>query len=75
MECEKMKENLHAAGCAEVVTEDIIRMYGDGNGRDALLEIKRNRCRLMEELHESARKVDCLDYLIRKVEKELSEES
>ena len=29
------------------------------------------RCDLMEALHQSQRRVDCLDYLIRKTEKEI----
>ena len=35
--------------------------------------MKKDRCRLMDELHESGRKVDCLDFLIRSTEKEMKQ--
>ena len=39
----------------------------------ALMMMRKDRCRLMDELHESGRKVDCLDYLIRTTEKEMKQ--
>ena len=44
-----------------------------GNMEDALRIMKKDRCRLMDELHESGRKVDCLDFLIRTAEKEIKQ--
>ena len=35
--------------------------------------MKKDRCRLMDELHESGRKVDLLDVLIRVTEKEMKQ--
>ncbi len=46
-------------------------MYEAGNMDGALQMMKKDRCRLMDELHESGRKVDCLDILIRTTEKEM----
>ena len=39
----------------------------------ALHLMKKDRCRLMDELHESGRKVDLLDVLIRVTEKEMKQ--
>ena len=38
---------------------------------DALHKMRVIRCDLMEELHRSQRRVDCLDFLIRQTEKEI----
>ena len=67
----RMKQNLYDAGCDEAVTAEILELYQQGRIREALLKMKKDRCRLMDQLHESGRKVDCMDYLIRKTEKEL----
>ena len=40
---------------------------------DAIRLMRKDRCRLMEEMHECGRKVDRLDLLIRLTEKEMKE--
>lgn len=71
MDYERMKQNLSDAGCSETVIREIMALSKNGRIPEALQEMKRDRCRLMDELHESGRKVDCLDFLIRQTEKEL----
>ena len=44
-----------------------------GNMEGAIWIMKKDRGRLMDELHESGRKVDCLDFLIRTTEKEMKQ--
>lgn len=73
MDIEKLRTNLADAGCSEPETDCIIRMYESGSRKDALQMMKRSRCRLMEQLHESGRKVDCMDFLIRSTEKEMKQ--
>lgn len=73
MNLKRLKQNLSDAGCFGKAAEDIIRMYETGNIEGALRMMKKDRCRLMDELHESGRKVDCLDFLIRNTEKELKQ--
>ena len=73
MELKRLKQNLSDAGCCSEVAGDIIRMCEAGNMEDALRIMKKDRCRLMDEFHESGRKVDCLDFLIRTAEKEMKQ--
>ena len=73
MDLRRLKQNLSDAGCFGETAEDIIRMCEAGNIADALRMMKKDRCRLMDELHESGRKVDCLDFLIRNTEKEMKQ--
>ena len=67
----RMKQSLRDAGCDEPLVQEIIRLYQDGRIKEALLKMKKDRCRLMDQLHESGRKIDCMDDLIRRTEKEL----
>ncbi len=71
MDYERMKRNLSDAGCCDAVIKEIITLSENGRIAEALQKMKKDRCRLMDELHESGRKVDCLDFLIRQTEKEL----
>lgn len=73
MDIEQLRTTLADAGCGEDEADRIIRMYESGSRREALRQMKKNRCRLMEQLHESGRKVDCMDFLIRSTEKEMKQ--
>ncbi len=73
MDLKRLKQNLSDAGCCSEAAGDIMRMYEAGHMEDALRIMKKDRCRLMDELHESGRKVDCLDFLIRTTEKEIKQ--
>ena len=71
MKTDEIKQNLLDAGCEDTVAEDIIVQLTSGKIKEALLGMKRVRCKRMDEMHECARRVDCLDYLIRNTEKKL----
>lgn len=71
MDYERMRQNLSDAGCGESVIQEIVSLSENGRFTEALQKMKKDRCRLIEELHESGRKVDCLDFLIRQTEKEM----
>ncbi len=65
------RQDLLDAGCPERTAAFAEQLYSSGKLREALQALKVMRCGLMEELHSCQRKVDCLDYLIRKTEKEI----
>ena len=68
-ELEKIIINMRDAGCTGEDIRKAEQLYDRGD-TDALLRCFRKcRCDLMEELHNSQRKVDCLDFLIRQTEK------
>ena len=64
-----VKNNLLNAGCSEESAVIVERLCSAGRLDDALHQMRVIRCDLMEELHQSQRKVDCLDHLIRQTEK------
>lgn len=62
-------QNLKDAGCESQTIEKVCRLYHSGQVQDAVKILRRHRCSLMDSLHESQRKVDCLDFLVRRMEK------
>jgi hypothetical protein len=73
MNIEKMRISLADSGCSSSEASEIIRMCENGSMKKALHLLRKSRCVLMDELHESGRKVDCLDLLIRRMEKEMKQ--
>ena len=66
-----VKRDLLDAGCGEQTAALVEQLYLAGRLPDALHAMRAVRCDLMEALHQCQRRVDCLDYLIRKAEKEI----
>ena len=66
-----VKRNLLDAGCSDVSAAFVDQLIQTGRIPEALHELRVIRCDLMDELHQSQRRVDCLDYLIRQTEKEI----
>ena len=69
-----VKQNLLDDGCMEQTAYFVDQLYLAGRLSDALHEMKAFRCDLMDAVHQSQRRVDCLDYLIRQTEKEIKKE-
>ena len=63
------KEDLQKAGCTEEDTETIIELIQCNHNDEALQKMKRCRCNLLDEYHESGRKIDRMDQMIRYIEK------
>ena len=59
------------AGCNKEIITKICRLYADGQMQDAVKVLRRHRCSLMEQLHESQNRVDCLDFLVRQMERKV----
>ena len=68
-ELEKILNNLSDAGCGSEELEKARKLYKAGDMEGLILHFRKCRCSRMDELHESQRKVDCLDYLIRQTAK------
>ena len=71
MELKEMIGDLTDLGCQSDQKETAKRLYDTGQIEDLIRYLKKCRCTLMDEMHESQRKVDRIDFLIRKAEKEV----
>ena len=70
METKKILENLSDMGCDERQTSIMKKLYEEGNIETLLRDLRKCRCHLMDELHDSQKKVDNMDFLIRQIQKE-----
>ena len=70
-ELEKILTNLSDAGCGSEELKKAEQLYKAGDPEALIRYFRQCRCSRMEELHESQRKVDCLDFLIRQTAKSI----
>ena len=68
-ELEKMISILSDAGCGSEELEKAKQLYDAGDTEALIRYFRKCRSKRMDELHESQRKVDCLDFLIRRTAK------
>ena len=68
-ELEKILNNLLDAGCGSEELQKAKQLYEAGDTEALIRYFRKCRCSRMDELHESQRKVDRLDYLIRQTTK------
>ncbi len=66
---EEMQLILRAAGCSDSEIKEAVRVYQAEGAGQLLRQLRKCRCARIEELHESQRRVDRLDYLIRQTQR------
>ena len=69
MELKSMLDNLADAGCTKHDAEIAGELYKKGQTDELIRLLKKCRCSLIDEMHESHRKVDRMDFLIRRAER------
>ena len=70
MEIKTLIENLTDNGCSAEGTRRAKALYEAGDTDALIKHLRRCRSELVEEMHDSQRKVDRMDYLIRQAQKE-----
>lgn len=65
-------QNLKDAGCKEDVIKRFMNYAMEGKLKQQLKLLAKHRCLLLDEIHEEQKKIDCLDYLIYKMKKQVS---
>ena len=65
---ERILMNMDDAGCSRADIERVCSLHEAGLDDEIVKCLRRCRCDLIEELHMSQRKVDCIDHLIRTTE-------
>ena len=70
-ETEWLMQGLQDSGCSEEAAAQICSLYSTGDRAGMLRRMKKERCALVEEMHESQKKVDRMDYLIHMQEKQM----
>ncbi len=71
MDKEYLQQSLSDAGCCDEAKTAILERFESGSINEMLRLLKKERCRAMDEYHECGRKVDCMDFMLRKIENEM----
>jgi len=75
MTTKDLKCHLRDAGCSPEQIEAALSLYSEGRTDEEIRLLRSHRSQLLEELHFSQRRLDCLDLLIHKIEKQGKAES
>ena len=70
MEMKTLIEDLTENGCSREGASRAKALYEAGDIDGLIKHLRKCRCDLLEEMHDSQRKVDRMDYLIRQAQKE-----
>ncbi|MBO4831629.1 MAG: hypothetical protein J5569_04035 [Oscillospiraceae bacterium] len=65
---------LSDAGLSGETVSEAVRLCEAGRKEDLIRYLRVKRCSLIEELHESQKKIDRFDYMIRQTEKQIYKE-
>ncbi|MDE6014967.1 MAG: hypothetical protein K2H41_04560 [Acetatifactor sp.] len=68
-DCE-CKRCLKDCGCDEEQYKEYMELVKSDDNRGQIIFLRRQRTRVMEKLHDAQKEVDCIDYIIRMLEKE-----
>lgn len=68
---EAVIRNLMDAGCDQKTIDLFFKEHECGNLKNELKVLENYRKSLLDSLHEKQRQIDCLDYLIYKLRKEI----
>ncbi|MDO5292921.1 MAG: hypothetical protein Q4F05_09240 [bacterium] len=64
---ETLIQNLKDAGCSDKCTNEFMKQEENENTAEQLRILKRQRSLLLHQIHSYNEKLDCLDYLIYKI--------
>ena len=65
-------QGLSDAGCSAEAVRKIGALFETGSYDEMLHQMKKQRCVLVDQMHESQRRVDRMDFLIRNQEKRIN---
>ena len=55
------------------VATSILERFESGNIDEMVRLMKKERCRAMDEYHECGRRVDCMDFILRRIDNEIKQ--
>ena len=64
-----LRDNLEDAGCGPAFAERFLALEQTGQYQEQLDLLSHHRRQLLDCLHQEARRIDCLDYLVYQLEK------
>lgn len=74
-EHERLLRNLNDAGCDTAMIQKFFRLQAEGRKQEQFRLLSMQRSLLLDQLHGSQQRIDCLDYLLYTMKKEQIESS
>lgn len=68
---ERIRQNLIDAGCDKATISDFFKTAGTDRLTQQLMLLRRHRQKLLDGIHKRQNEIDCLDYLIMQLEKQI----
>lgn len=68
-----MIQNLKDAGCNQQLIECFMNQLNEGRLSESICLLNKHRCCLLHSLHQEQKRIDCLDYLIYMLQRQLSD--
>lgn len=62
-----LNRNLNDAGCDEMTKKSFLELYVSGKIKEGIHLLQKHRNRLLDNVHESQKKIDALDFLLFKL--------
>lgn len=69
-EAQRFYQNLIDIGCEQTMIQHCIRLNIEHRTKELLATLQKQRKKLLERVHAGQKQVDCLDYLVKRIEKE-----
>lgn len=70
MDINEILASMSDCGCDAVQTKEFLALKENCCTQSCIRYLKRHRKQLMEQIHRMGHQVDCVDYIIRELEKE-----
>ncbi|MCM1316257.1 MAG: hypothetical protein NC205_08245 [Prevotella sp.] len=65
-------QNLIDSGIDKTIAEKYTQQLLDGNASDTIVFLRKHRKNLLDEVHKNQKQIDCLDFLLYQLRKELN---
>lgn len=72
---ESLRQGLRDAGCGRELIDQVLSCWNAGRGGEALRLLRRHKGALLKQLHDSERRVDCLDYCVYQMKRSMEPKS
>lgn len=69
-EAQRFYQNLIDIGYGQTMIQHCIRLKLERRTKELLITLQRQRKKLLESVHTGQKQIDCLDYLVKRIEKE-----
>ncbi len=66
----RLLRNLRDAGCEEAMIQKYLQLQEEGNRQEQFRLLAQHRISLLDQVHDSQNRIDCLDYLVYTMKKE-----